>query len=126
LPVLKRNTHQERLREVVRSGSHKFFLGTDSAPHLKHLKENDCGCAGCYSAWSAIELYAEVFDELGALDQLEAFASLNGPNFYGFPINQDSITLVREAWKVPDLIELQNGDRIVPFYAGQTLNWRLR
>ena len=126
LPVLKRNTHQQRLREVVASGSPKFFLGTDSAPHLKHLKESDCGCAGCYSAWSAIELYAKVFEDLGVLEKLEGFASLYGPEFYGVEPNTDSITLENEPWQVPELIELDNGDTIVPFYAGQTLNWKLK
>jgi len=126
LPVLKRNTHQQRLRDVVQSGSTKFFLGTDSAPHLQHLKENSCGCAGCYSAWSAIELYAEVFEQLGALDKLEGFAGHYGPDFYGLPRNQDNITLVREPWVVPELITLPNAQTIVPFFAGQTLQWQLK
>ena len=125
LPVLKRNIHQQALQEAVKSGSPKFFLGTDSAPHEKHRKESACGCAGCYSAWSAIELYAEIFEQLGCLDKLEAFASFNGADFYGLPRNQGSITLVREQWQVPELIELPNGSNIVPFYAGETLNWRL-
>ncbi|MFS1703292.1 dihydroorotase [Alteromonas sp. AMM-1] len=125
LPVLKRNTHQQRLREVVAQGSTKFFLGTDSAPHAKHRKENACGCAGCYSAWSAIELYAEVFEQLGAMDKFEAFASENGPDFYGLPRNTGTITLVRESWQVPDLVTLADGTEMVPFFAGQTLNWKL-
>ena len=125
LPVLKRNSHQQRLQQAVASGSEKFFLGTDSAPHAKHLKENACGCAGCYSAWSAIELYTQIFDELGALQHLEGFASLNGPRFYGLPANNDSITLVREPWIVPEKISLSSGDEIVPFFAGQTINWRV-
>ncbi len=125
LPVLKRNTHQQRLREVVASGSHKFFLGTDSAPHSKHTKENACGCAGCYSAWGAIELYAQVFDDLGALDKLEGFASHYGPDFYDLERNSSTITLVRELWQLPDEITLPSGDNIVPFYAGQQLNWKL-
>ncbi len=125
LPVLKRNTHQQRLQEVVASGSSKFFLGTDSAPHEQHKKESSCGCAGCYSAWSAIELYAQIFDDLGALDKLEGFASHFGPDFYGLPRNQSSITLRQEAWKVPEQIDLPNKDTIVPFFAGQTLNWKL-
>lgn len=126
LPVLKRNTHQQRLREVVASGSSKFFLGTDSAPHVKHTKESACGCAGCYSAWGAIELYAQVFDDLGALDKLEGFASHYGPDFYGLAHNVDTITLVRNSWTMPDEIELSNGEPIVPFFAGQDLSWQLQ
>ena len=125
LPVLKRNTHQARLREVVADGSKKFFLGTDSAPHAKHRKENACGCAGCYSAWSAIELYAEVFEQLGAMDKFEDFASNNGPDFYGLPRNEGTITLVKESWQVPELVTLADGTEMVPFFAGQTLNWKL-
>lgn len=125
LPVLKRNTHQQRLREVVASGSNKFFLGTDSAPHVKHNKETACGCAGCYSAWGAIELYAEVFDQLGALDKFEGFASAHGPDFYGLERNDHSITLKQEVWTMPSEIELADGTSIVPFYAGQTLRWQL-
>lgn len=125
LPVLKRSTHQQRLREVVASGSHKFFLGTDSAPHEKHRKESACGCAGCYSAWSALELYAQVFEDLGALDKLEGFASLHGPDFYGLPRNEQTVTLVREEWTVPEKIVLPNGNDIVPFHAGQTVNWKM-
>ncbi|WP_108124922.1 dihydroorotase [Saccharospirillum mangrovi] len=126
LPVLKRRTHQEALRAAVASGSPKFFLGTDSAPHERHKKESSCGCAGCYSAWSALELYAQVFDELGALDKLEAFASEHGPNFYGLPLNQGTVTLVREPWQLPEVIDLPDGDSIVPFQAGQTINWRVK
>ena len=125
LPVLKRNTHQTRLREVVASGSSKFFLGTDSAPHAKHTKETACGCAGCYSAWGAIELYAQVFDELGALDKLEGFASHYGPDFYRLPRNAGSITLNREPWTMPEEIELPDGNLIVPFFAGHKLSWKL-
>ena len=125
LPVLKRNTHQQRLREVVAEGSAKFFLGTDSAPHAKHRKENACGCAGCYSAWSAIELYAEVFEQLDALDKFEAFASENGSDFYGLPRNTGTITLVKESWQVPEMVTLADGTEMVPFFAGQTLNWKL-
>ena len=125
LPVLKRNTHQARLREVVAEGSKKFFLGTDSAPHARHRKENACGCAGCYSAWSAIELYAEVFEQLGAMDKFEDFASNNGPDFYGLARNKGTITLVKESWQVPELVTLADGTEMVPFFAGQTLNWKL-
>ena len=126
LPVLKRNTHQQRLREVVASGSTKFFLGTDSAPHTKHTKETACGCAGCYSAPAAIELYAQVFDDLGALDKLEAFASFNGADFYQLERNTDTITLKREEWTMQDEIELADGSSVVPFYAGQELRWKLK
>ncbi|MFT6221715.1 MAG: dihydroorotase [Candidatus Endobugula sp.] len=125
LPVLKRNTHQQALRDMVASGNSKFFLGTDSAPHEKHRKESACGCAGCYSAWSAIELYAQVFDELGALDKLEGFASHHGPDFYGLPRNTDTITLQQQEWQVPDEIILPNGSPIVPFFGGKTLQWKL-
>ncbi|MFG1496214.1 dihydroorotase [Saccharospirillum sp. HFRX-1] len=126
LPVLKRRTHQEALRAAVASGSPKFFLGTDSAPHERHKKESACGCAGCYSAWSALELYAQVFEELGVLDKLEAFASEHGPNFYGLPLNQGTVTLVREPWQLPEQIELADGETIVPFQAGRTINWRMK
>ena len=126
LPVLKRNIHQEALRAAVASGSRKFFLGTDSAPHEKHRKESACGCAGCYSAWSAIELYAHVFEELGCLDKLEAFASLNGPDFYKMPRNESRITLVKKDWQIPEQIILPNGNPIVPFFAGETVHWKLK
>ncbi len=125
LPVLKRRTHQEALRAIVQSGHHRFFLGTDSAPHAKHRKENACGCAGCYSAWSAIELYAQVFDELGALDKLEGFASHYGADFYKLPRNTGTIKLVKQPWTVPEEITLPDGQPIVPFYAGQSLHWKL-
>lgn len=126
LPVLKRNTHQQALREAVQSGSPKFFLGTDSAPHAKDAKENACGCAGCYSAWSAIELYAHVFEELDALDKLQGFASEYGPDFYGLPRNEGTITLVREDWTIPSEIILPNDKPIVPFFADQTVHWKVQ
>ncbi|WP_296061665.1 dihydroorotase [uncultured Amphritea sp.] len=126
LPVLKRNTHQAVLRQMVQSGSPRFFLGTDSAPHAKEAKENACGCAGCYSAWSAIELYAHVFEELGALDKLEGFASHYGADFYGLPRNEGTITLVREEWTLPEEITLPDGRPIVPFFAGQKISWKLQ
>ncbi|WP_428034107.1 dihydroorotase [Amphritea sp.] len=126
LPVLKRNTHQAVLRQMVQAGSPKFFLGTDSAPHAKEAKENACGCAGCYSAWSAIELYAHVFEELGALDKLEGFASNFGADFYGLPRNEGSITLVREEWTLPAEITLPDGRPIVPFFAGEKVSWKLQ
>lgn len=125
LPVLKRRTHQEALRAIVQTGHNRFFLGTDSAPHAKHRKETACGCAGCYSAWSAIELYAQVFDELGALDKLEGFASHYGADFYKLPRNTSTIKLVKQAWTVPDEITLPDGQPIVPFFAGQALQWKL-
>ncbi|KAA0874150.1 dihydroorotase [Nitrincola tapanii] len=124
LPVLKRNLHQQALQEAVISGSPKFFLGTDSAPHAKGAKESACGCAGCYSAYAAIELYAEIFEDLGVLEKLEAFASFHGADFYGKPRNRDQITLVKESWQVPD--EMPFGqDIIVPLRAGETLRWKL-
>jgi dihydroorotase len=126
LPVLKRNVHQQALQAAVASGSKKFFLGTDSAPHEKAKKESACGCAGCYSAWSAIELYAEVFETLDALDKFEAFASTNGPDFYGLPRNTNTITLVKQNWEIPTEIILPSGEPIVPFYAGQTVSWKLK
>ncbi|WP_076543248.1 dihydroorotase [Shewanella sp. UCD-KL21] len=126
LPVLKRNIHQQALQAAVATGSSKFFLGTDSAPHEKHRKESACGCAGCYSAWSALELYAQVFDDLGAIDKLEGFASLHGADFYGLPRNTGTVTLVKEDWTVPEQIILPNGSPIVPFFAGETVNWKVK
>ncbi|MBB5322839.1 dihydroorotase [Marinobacter oulmenensis] len=124
LPILKRNRHQEALREAVASGDTRFFLGTDSAPHARDRKEAACGCAGCYSAYGAIGLYAEVFEELGILDRFEAFASFNGADFYGLPRNRDTITLVRDAWTMPEQLPLADGN-IVPLKAGETINWRM-
>ncbi|WP_282167402.1 dihydroorotase [Shewanella japonica] len=126
LPVLKRNIHQQALQAAVATGSSKFFLGTDSAPHEKHRKESACGCAGCYSAWSALELYAQVFDDLGALDKLEGFASFHGADFYGLPRNTGTVTLVKESWTVPEQIILPNDNPIVPFFAGETVNWKVK
>lgn len=125
LPVLKRNTHQLRLQQAATSGNPKFFLGSDSAPHVIGAKESSCGCAGCYSAPFAIELYTEMFDQLNALDKLEAFSSFYGADFYEIPRNQTTISLHREEWVVPERLTLANGDIIVPFYAGKTLNWKL-
>mgnify|MGYP000286004260 FL=1 len=124
LPILKRNRHQEALREAVASGDKRFFLGTDSAPHAKDKKEAACGCAGCYSAYGAIGLYAEIFEELGILDKFEAFASHNGADFYGLPRNQDTITLVRKPWTMPEQLPLADGS-IVPLKAGETVNWQM-
>ena len=126
LPILKRNIHQDALREAVSSGSNKFFLGTDSAPHEKNQKENACGCAGCYSAWSALELYAQVFDELNIMDKLEGFASHHGADFYGLPRNDTKITLIKDSWQVPKEIMLANGNPIVPFFAGETVSWKIK
>ncbi len=126
LPILKRNTHQQALRKAVISGSKKFFLGTDSAPHMKEDKESACGCAGCYSAPAAIELYAQVFDELGILDKLEAFASHNGADFYGLPRNSRKVTLVKESFKVPEEINVKGASSIVPFWAGKELSWSIK
>ena len=126
LPVLKRETHREALVAAATSGNRKFFLGTDSAPHSKSAKEAACGCAGCYTAYAAIELYAEAFEAVGALDRLEAFASFNGPDWYGLPRNADKITLVKEDWQVPASYPYLPGDEIVPLRAGETLRWKLR
>jgi len=125
LPILKRNTHQEALIKAATSGSNKFFLGTDSAPHMKDKKEAACGCAGSYTAHAAIELYAEAFEEAGALEKLEAFASFNGPDFYGLPRNTDTITLVKEEWAVPENYPL-GGDIVVPIRAGDTIGWKVK
>lgn len=124
LPVLKRETHREKLVEAATNGNPKFFLGTDSAPHPRSAKESDCGCAGIYSAHAAIELYAEVFEQAGALDRLEAFASLHGAAFYGLPRNEDSITLKKEKWNVPSQLEFA-GDVLVPLRAGKSVTWKL-
>jgi len=124
LPILKRNRHQQALRDAVASGDKRFFLGTDSAPHSKDRKEAACGCAGCYSAYGAIGLYADIFEELGILDKLEAFASFNGPDFYGLPRNTDTITLIRAPWTMPAELPLAHGT-IVPLKAGETVHWKL-
>ncbi|MDO8349612.1 MAG: dihydroorotase [Gallionella sp.] len=124
LPVLKRETHREALVKAATSGSPKFFLGTDSAPHAQHTKENACGCAGCYSAHSAIELYAEAFEAAGALDKLEAFASFYGADYYGLPRNTDTVTLRREEWQVPASVGFGE-HRLVPLRAGETMPWKL-
>ena len=124
LPIIKREEHRRALVEAATSGNPKFFLGTDSAPHPRGAKESDCGCAGVYSAPAALELYAEVFEQVGALDRLEGFASLHGPRFYGLPQNTDTIVLERRDWQVPD--ELGSADEpVVPLRAGKTVRWRL-
>lgn len=124
LPILKRNIHQQALIEAATSGNAKFFLGTDSAPHAIHAKESACGCAGSYTAHAAIELYAEVFEQAGALDKLEAFASLNGPSFYQLPINTDTITLVKSSWEVPKSMAFGK-EQVVPIRAGESILWQV-
>ena len=124
LPVVKRERHRLALRRAATSGSAKYFLGTDSAPHAQSAKEADCGCAGIFNAPFALESYATVFEEEGALDKLEAFASENGPSFYGLPLNAGTITLERVQTTVPASIDV-NGAPVVPFHAGETLGWRL-
>jgi dihydroorotase len=125
LPVLKRETHRRALVAAATSGGPKFFLGTDSAPHAKGLKEHACGCAGCYTALHAMELYAQAFDQAGALDKLEGFASLHGPAFYRLPPNGSSVTLERTGWTIP--AELPFGDTIiVPLNGGEAVAWKLR
>lgn len=124
LPVLKREEHREALVEAATSGNPKFFLGTDSAPHPRADKETGCGCAGIYTAHAALELYAIAFEEAGALDKLEGFASIFGAQFYGLPVNEDTVTLVRSEWVVPQ--RLKFGDQeLVPLRAGETLPWKL-
>lgn len=125
LPILKRNTHQAALIKAATSGSPKFFLGTDSAPHAKDKKEAACGCAGSYTAYAAIELYAEAFEDAGALDKLEGFASHFGADFYGLPRNTDQITLVKTEWQVPDNLSFAD-TTLVPLRAGETLRWKLQ
>ena len=124
LPVLKRETHRQALLQAATGGSPRFFLGTDSAPHARHLKEHACGCAGCYTAPHALELYATAFEQAGALDRLAGFASEFGPAFYGLPPNQGTVTLVREPWTIPESLPFA-GDSIVPLAGGETLDWRL-
>lgn len=124
LPVLKREIHREALLEVATSGSPRFFMGTDSAPHAKSLKEQACGCAGCYSALHALELYAQAFEMVDKLDSLEGFTSLHGPDFYGLARNTEMITLKRQAYSVPANLPYVNGDTLVPLAAGTELNWK--
>jgi len=125
LPILKRGSHQEALIAAATSANPKFFLGTDSAPHARQAKENACGCAGSYTAYAPMSLYAEAFEQADALDKLEGFASHFGPDFYGLPRNTDTITLVREAWQVPDKLPYVD-DCLVPLCAGETLNWQIK
>ena len=124
LPILKRNIHQQALIEAATSGSAKFFLGTDSAPHAIGKKESACGCAGSYTAHASLELYAEVFEQAGALDKLEAFASFNGPDFYNLPRNTDTITLEKSSWDVPATMSFGESV-VVPIKAGEQLSWKV-
>jgi dihydroorotase len=123
LPVLKREIHRQSLLKAASSGNPRFFLGTDSAPHAKGLKEHACGCAGCYTALHAMELYAQAFEEIGALNKLEAFASFHGPDFYGLPRNHDHITIERSSWHIPEELPMA-GSTVVPLDAGQLLHWK--
>ena len=125
LPVLKRESHREALVAAATSGNPKFFLGTDSAPHARQTKEASCGCAGCYTAYAALELYAEAFEQAGALDKLEAFASFNGPDWYGLPRNTSKVTLLKQDWIVPADYPYISTDTIVPLRAGETLSWKM-
>lgn len=125
LPVLKRETHRAALVRAATSGSAKFFLGTDSAPHARQTKEAACGCAGCYTALAALELYAEAFDEAGALERLEAFASFNGADFYRLPRNEGTVTLEKQAWTLPATLPYAGDDELVPLRAGETVSWKL-
>jgi len=124
LPVLKREEHREALVEAATSGNPKFFLGTDSAPHPRRDKETGCGCAGIYTGHAALELYAVAFEEAGALERLEGFASVFGAGFYGLPVNEDRLTLVREDWTVPQRLKFGD-DELVPLRAGETIPWKL-
>ena len=124
LPVAKREKHRLALRKAATSGSARFFLGTDSAPHARHAKESACGCAGIFNAPYALESYLAVFDDEGAIDRFEAFASENGPQFYGLPLNEETVTLERTGVDVPEEIDA-GGTAIVPFHAGEALRWKL-
>ena len=126
LPVLKREEHRQALVQVATSGSSKFFLGTDSAPHAAHLKEHASGCAGCYSAHAALELYATAFEAAGALDKLEGFASFHGPDFYGLPRNTSTVTLVKQTWTPPESFAFGEGAELKPLAAGEVLGWKLQ
>jgi dihydroorotase len=124
LPVLKRETHREALIKAATSGDKKFFLGTDSAPHAQYTKENACGCAGCYTAHTAIELYAEAFENAGELGKLEGFASFFGADFYGLPRNKETVTLRKQEWQVPGSLDFA-GSQLVPLRAGEKMKWKL-
>jgi dihydroorotase len=124
LPVLKREVHRQALLKAVASGSDRFFLGTDSAPHASVMKEASVCGAGCFTALSAIELYAEAFDAAGAIDKLEGFASLHGPDFYGLPVNSGRLTLQRESWTLPESVPFGDA-QLKPLRGGETIGWRL-
>eukprot|EP00879_Flechtneria_rotunda_P029926 GHRR01032393.1.p1 GENE.GHRR01032393.1~~GHRR01032393.1.p1 ORF type:complete len:272 (+),score=96.66 GHRR01032393.1:161-976(+) len=125
LPILKREKHREAVAAAATSGNRKFFLGTDSAPHAVHTKEAACGCAGIFSAPIALPLYATAFEQAGKLENLEAFASFNGPDFYGLPRNSGKVTLVKEEWIIPDSYGF-GGSKVVPMWAGETLSWKVQ
>jgi dihydroorotase len=125
LPVLKREIHRQALLRAATSGNGKFFLGTDSAPHARGAKEVSCGCAGCYTAHAALELYAEAFDAAGALDQFEAFASFNGPDFYRLPRNTGKIVMEKQDWMSPESFDYAGGDTLIPLRAGEPLHWKI-
>ena len=125
LPILKRSVHQQALRELVASGCDRVFLGTDSAPHARHKKETSCGCAGCFNAPSALGAYATVFEEMNALAHFEAFCSLNGPRFYGLPVNNERITLIKQDEMIISDIALSD-DTLIPFLAGETVRWSVK
>ncbi len=125
LPILKRQSHQQRLLEVATSGNPKFFLGTDSAPHATHTKESACGCAGCYSAVHALPLYAAAFEQMNALDKLENFASVYGANFYGLPVNTSTITLIKQAQTVPSHYDYLGDKTLTPLLAGTDIDWQV-
>ncbi|MGK7929443.1 MAG: dihydroorotase [Spirulina sp.] len=124
LPILKREKHRQALLQAATSGNPKFFLGTDSAPHARNRKETSCGCAGCYSALHAMELYAEAFESVGALDKLEGFASFHGPDFYQLPRNTGQITLTKTTWRIPDEVPFPDSG-LVPLRAGEEMTWKM-
>jgi len=124
LPVLKKNSHQKALIKAATSGSNKYFLGTDSAPHSQQNKESSCGCAGMFTSHAAIEFYAEAFEQANALDQLEKFSSFNGPDFYNLPRNTNTINLIRQDWQVPEFYQFGN-DHLIPLQAGENIHWKL-
>ncbi len=124
LPILKRESHREALIAAAASGNPRFFLGTDSAPHAQHTKENACGCAGCYTALHAMELYATAFEQVGALDKLEGFSSVFGAQFYGLPLNARKVRLLKEEWILPDALSFVDGQSLVPLNAGETMGWK--
>lgn len=125
LPVLKRERHRQALLAAATSGDPRFFMGTDSAPHTQGAKESACGCAGAFTAHVALELYAEAFDQAGKLAMLEAFTSVNGPNFYGLPLNEARVRLIRHPQPVPDYFEVGAAERLIPLRAGETLSWQV-